>query len=277
MTILRYNNKDVILAPDLSIPLSTEKAERIQGDLQVVEQTSDLLALVNTRIDALVKRMNEFESGAGTEWAVPLQREKDARIAGDLDNKNFTSGLNTLMTNRVNGLFDDIVAVEDRVATLEQDDTTIVRQGSTATLESLKVNQDVTGQSASFTNIVTVGALNNLSDHPWTKVQDEGDNNGMWLKRQGDIIHLRVRLVNSGASVAERWLGTLPEWAQLPGATALMFTVPAWDTISSNISNLQIHGNLASDPNKNRVAILRNLSNKMYEFEVSYSVGTTPS
>lgn len=277
MTIIRYNSKDVILAPDLSIPLSTEKAERIQGDLQVVEQTSGLLALVNTRIDNLVQRMNDFESGAGTELAVPLQKEKDARIAGDLDNKTLVNGLNAAMTRRVDGLFTDITAVEDRVTVLEQDDTTIVRQGSTATLEHLKVNQDITGQSASFTNGVTVGSFNNLSDHPWTKVQDEGVNNGMWVKRQGEIIHLRVRLDNSGASVAERWLGTLPDWAQLPSSTSLMFTVPTWSVTASNISNLQIHGNVASDPNRNKVAILKNIPSQKYEFEVSYAVGTTPS
>lgn len=277
MTILRYNSKDVILAPDLTVPLSTEKSERIQGDLQVVEQTSDLMALVNTRIDALVQRMNDFESGAGSEWAVPLQNEKNERIAGDLENKNLTNGLNTAMSRRVDGLFDDIVAVEDRVTTLEADDTTVIRQGDTATLESLKVNSDITAQSASFTNGVTVGSLNNLSDHPWTKIQDEGDNNGTWVKRQGDIVHLRVKLDNPGASVSERWLGTLPEWAQLPGATALMFTVPAWTTTATNMSNLQVHGNLASDPNKNRLAILKNIANQKYEFEISYAVGNSPS
>lgn len=277
MTIIRYNNKDVILAPDLSIPLSTEKAERIQGDLQVVEQTSDLLALVNTRIDNLVQRMNDFESGAGTEWAVPVQKEKDARIAGDLENKTLTNGLNAAMSRRVDGLFTDINAVEDRVAVLEQDDTTIVRQGDTATLDQLKVNRDISGQTASFANQVTVGSLNNLSDHPWTKVQDEGDNQGMWVKRQGDIIHLRVRLVNSGASVAERWVGILPDWAQLPGTVNLMFTVPAWTSTASSISNLQVNGNLASNTNRNKVAILKNIPNQKYEFEVSYSVGTIPS
>ncbi len=277
MTIIRYNNREVTLAPDLTLELQNERKLRQLADIDVVEQTSSLVSIANARIDTLVKRMNEFESGAGTEWTVPLQKEKDARIAGDSDNRNFANGLNTAMTNRVNGLFDDIVAVEDRVSVLEQDDTTIVRQGATATLEHLKVNQDIAGQSASFTNGVTVGSLNNLSDHPWTKVQDEGDNNGMWVKRQGDTIHLRVRLNNSGASVAERWLGILPDWAQLPGSTSLMFTVPAWTVTASNISNLQIHGNLASDPNRNKVAILKNIPSQKYEFEVSYSVGPTPS
>ena len=277
MTIIRYNSKDVILAPDLTLELQNERKLRQLADIDVVEQTSNLVSIANARIDTLVQRMNAFESGAGTEWAVPVQKEKDERIAGDLENKNLANGLNAAMTHRVDGLFTDITAVEDRVTMLEQDDTTIVRQGSTATLEHLKVNQDIAGQSASFTNGVTVGSFNNLSDRPWTKVQDEGVNNGMWVKRQGDIIHLRVRLDNSGASVAERWLGTLPDWAQLPSSTSLMFTVPAWSVTASNISNLQIHGNVASDPNRNKVAILKNIPSQKYEFEVNYAVGTTPS
>lgn len=277
MTIIRYNNREVTLAPDLTLELQNERKLRQLADIDVVEQTSNLVTIANTRIDALVQRMNDFESGAGAEWAAPLQKEKDERIAGDSDNRNFTNALNTAMTNRVNGLFDDVVAVEDRVTVLEQADPTIIRQGDTATLERLTVNQDVTGQTASFTNQVTVGSLNNLSDHPWTKVQDEGDNNGMWVKRQGDTVYLRVRLDNPGASVSERWVGTLPEWAQLPGSTALMFIVPAWTTTASNASNLQVHGNLASDTNRNKVAILKNIANQKYEFEVSYSVGTTPS
>ena len=277
MTIIRYNNREVALAPDLTLELQNERKLRQLADLDVVEQTSNLVTIANARIDALVQRMNNFESGAGEEWAVPLQREKDERIAGDSDNRNFANALNTAMTNRVNGLFDDIVAVEDRVTVLEQADHTIIRQGDTATLDRLTVNKDVAGQTASFTNQVTVGSLNNLSDHPWTKVQDEGDNNGMWVKRQGDNVYLRVKLDNTGASVAERWVGTLPEWAQLPGSTNLMFIVPAWTTTASNASNLQVHGNLASDTNKNKVAILKNIANQKYEFEVSYSVGTTPS
>ena len=277
MTIIRYNNREVTLAPDLTLELQNERKLRQLADIDVVEQTSNLVSIANARIDTLVQRMNAFESGAGTEWAVPVQKEKDARIAGDSDNRNFTNALNTTMTNRVNGLFDDIVAVEDRVTTLEQADTTIVRQGDTATLERLKVNQDITGQSASFSNRVTVGSFNNLSDHPWTMIQDEGDNNGTWVKRQGDIVYLRVKLDNSGASTAERWLCTLPDWAQLPGAVNLMFTVPAWSSTASSISNLQVNGNLASDPNRNKVAILKNIANQKYEFEVSYSVGTIPS
>ena len=277
MTIIRYNNREVTLAPDLTLELQNERKLRQLADIDVVEQTSNLVTIANARIDNLVQRMNTFESGAGEEWAVPLQKEKDARIAGDSDNRNFTNALNTSMTNRVNGLFDDIVAVEDRVTTLEQADTTIIRQGDTATLERLKVNQDVTGQSASFTNRVTVGSFKNLSDHPWTKIQDEGDNNGTWVKRQGDIVYLRVKLDNSGASTAERWLCTLPDWAQLPGTTELMFTVPAWTIDSSKISNVQIHANKADDPNKNRIAILRNISNEKYSFEISYAVGDMPS
>ena len=277
MTIIRYNNREVTLAPDLTLELQNERKLRQLADIDVVEQTSSLVSIANARIDNLVQRMNAFESGAGTEWAVPVQKEKDARIAGDLENKTLTNGLNAAMSRRVDGLFTDINAVEDRVAVLEQDDTTIIRQGATATLEQLKVNRDITGQSASFGNQVTVGSLNNLSDHPWTKVQDEGDNNGMWVKRQGDIIHLRVRLNNSGASVAERWVGILPDWAQLPGSVSLMFTVPAWSSTASSISNLQVNGNLASNTNRNKVAILKNIPNQKYEFEVSYSVGTTPS
>lgn len=277
MTIIRYNNREVALAPDLTLELQNERQLRQLGDIDVVEQTSSLVSIANSRIDNLVQRMNDFESGAGTEWAVPLQKEKDSRIAGDLDNKTLVNGLNAAMSRRVDGLFTDITAVEDRVTVLEQDDTTIVRQGDTATLEHLKVNQEIAGQSASFTNGVSVGSLTNLSDHPWTKIQDEGANNGMWVKRQGDIIHLRVKLDNSGASVAERWLGTLPGWAQLPSSTSLMFTVPAWSVTASNISNLQIHGNVASDPNRNKVAILKNIPSQKYEFEVSYAVGTSPS
>ncbi|QHJ81865.1 MAG: hypothetical protein [Bacteriophage sp.] len=277
MTIIRYNNREVTLAPDLTLELRNERKLRQLADIDVVEQTSNLVTIVNTRIDTLVKRMNEFESGAGAEWAVPLQKEKDERIAGDSDTRNLANGLNTAMTNRVNGLFNDIAAVEDRVTVLEQDDTTIVRQGDTATLESLKVNQGVTAQTGSFTNKVTVGSLNNLSDHPWTKIQDEGDNNGTWVKRQGDIVYIRVKLDNSGPSVAERWICNLPDWAQIPGSTALMFTVPAWTTTASNSSNLQIHGNLATDPNRNRIAILKNIANQKYEFEISYAVGDTPS
>ena len=277
MTIIRYNNREVTLAPDLTLELQNERKLRQLADIDVVEQTSNLVSIANARIDTLVQRMNDFESGAGTEWAVPVQKEKDARIAGDLENKTLTNGLNAAMSRRVDGLFTDINAVEDRVAVLEQDDTTIVRQGDAATLDQLKVNRDISGQTASFANQVTVGSLNNLSDHPWTKVQDEGDNQGMWVKRQGDIIHLRVRLNNSGASVATRWVGILPDWAQLPGTVNLMFTVPAWTSTSSNISNLQVNGNLASDPNRNKVAILKNIANQKYEFEVSYSVGTTSS
>lgn len=277
MTIIRYNNREVTLAPDLTLELQNERKLRQLADIDVVEQTSNLVTIANARIDNLVQRMNDFESGAGEEWAVPLQKEKDARIAGDSDNRNFTNALNTSMTNRVNGLFDDIVAVEDRVTTLEQTDTTIVRQGDTATLERLKVNQDITGQTASFANRVTVGSFNNLSDHPWTKVQDEGDNNGTWVKRQGDLVYVRVKIDNSGASVPERWLCTLPDWAQLPGSTELMFTVPAWTITASNISNVQVHANKSDDPNKNKIAILRNLANQKYSFEISFAVGDTPS
>ncbi|ARM65686.1 virion structural protein [Lactococcus phage LW31] len=277
MTILRYNNHNVILAPDLTLELQNERKLRQLADIEVVEQTSNLVTIVNTRIDTLVKRMNAFESGAGTEWAVPLQKEKDERIAGDSDTRNLANALNTAMTNRVNGLFNDIVAVEDRVTVLEQDDTTIVRQGDTATFERLKVNRDIVGQTGSFSNQVTVGSLNNLSDHPWTKIQDEGDNNGTWVKRQGDIVYVRVKLDNSGASTAERWLCTLPEWAQLPGSTELMFNVPAWTIDATKTSNVQIHANKADDPNKNRIAILRNIANQKYSFEISYAVGDMPS
>jgi hypothetical protein len=140
---------------------------------------------------------------------------------------------------------------------------------------TLKLNKGPTdftwlpiGGNASVTEAINI---------PWTKVQDEGDNNGMWVKRQGDTVYLRVKLDNPGASVAERWVGTLPEWAQLPSSTNLMFTVPAWTTTPSNASNLQVHSNLASDTNKNKVAILKNIANQKYEFEISYSVGTTPS
>lgn len=276
MTILRYNNKDVILAPDLSVPLSTEKSERIQGDLQVVEQTSDLMALVNTRIDALVQRMNDFEAGAGSEWAVPLQNEKTARIAGDLENKDLANGLNTAMSRRVDGLFDDINAVEQRVTDLEADDTTVIRQGDTATLESLKVNSGVTAQSASFSNQVTVGSLNNLSDHPWTKIQDGGDNLGVWFKRQGDMVSVRMKLY-TGAAVSNNKLCDIPSWAQLPGTVAYMFVVSPWATTASPAYQLQVHGNKADDPNKNIIEMLRSPATTNFEFTINYSVGNMPS
>lgn len=276
MTILRYNNKDVILAPDLTVPLATEKSERIRGDLQVVEQTSDLMALVNTRIDALVQRMNDFESGAGSEWAVPLQNEKNERIAGDLENKNLTNGLNTAMSRRVDGLFDDIVAVEDRVTALEADDTTVVRQGDTATLESLKVNSGITGESASFSNGVTVGSLTNLSDHPWTKVQDGGDNLGVWFKRQGDIVSVRVKIY-TGAAVSNNKICDIPSWAQFPGTVAYMFVVSPWATTASPAYQLQVHGNKADDPNKNIIEILRSPATTNFEFTINYAVGNMPS
>ena len=242
----------------------------------VVEQTSNLVTLVNTRIDSLVKRMNEFESGAGAEWAVPLQKEKDNRIAGDLENKNLANGLNTAMSRRVDGLFNDIAAVEDRVTSLEAEDTTVVRQGDTATLENLKVNQAVSGQSASFTNQVTVGSLSNLSDYPWTKVQDGGDNLGVWFKSQGDIVSVRVKIY-TGAAVARNKLCNIPSWAQLPGTVAYMFLVSPWTAAASPAYQLQVHGNKANDPEKNTIELLRSPATTDFEFTVSYSVGNMPS
>lgn len=276
MTILRYNNKDVMLAPDLTLELQNERQLRQLADMGVVEQTSNLVTLVNTRIDSLVKRMNEFESGAGAEWAVPLQKEKDNRIAGDLENKNLANGLNTAMSRRVDGLFNDIAAVEDRVTSLEAEDTTVVRQGDTATLENLKVNQAVSGQSASFTNQVTVGSLSNLSDYPWTKVQDGGDNLGVWFKRQGDIVSVRVKIY-TGAGVARNKLCNIPSWAQLPGTVAYMFLVSPWTAAASPAYQLQVHGNKANDPEKNTIELLRSPATTNFEFTVSYSVGNMPS
>lgn len=276
MTILRYNNKDVMLAPDLTLELQNERQLRQLADMGVVEQTSNLVTLVNTRIDSLVKRMNEFESGAGAEWAVPLQKEKDNRIAGDLENKNLANGLNTAMSRRVDGLFNDIAAVEDRVTSLEAEDTTVVRQGDTATLENLKVNQAVSGQSASFTNQVTVGSLSNLSDYPWTKVQDGGDNLGVWFKRQGDIVSVRVKIY-TGAGVARNKLCNIPSWAQLPGTVAYMFLVSPWTAAASPAYQLQVHGNKVNDPEKNTIELLRSPATTNFEFTVSYSVGNMPS
>lgn len=276
MTILRYNNKDVMLAPDLTLELQNERQLRQLADMGVVEQTSNLVTLVNTRIDSLVKRMNEFESGAGAEWAVPLQKEKDNRIEGDLENKNLANGLNTAMSRRVDGLFNDIAAVEDRVTSLEADDTTIVRQGDTATLEKLKVNQEVSGQSASFSNQVTVGSLNNLSDQPWTKIQDGGDNLGVWFKRQGDMVSVRVKIY-TGAGVARNKLCNIPSWAQLPGNVAYMFLVSPWTAAASPAYQLQVHGNKANDPEKNTIELLRSPATTNFEFTVSYSVGNMPS
>lgn len=276
MTILKYNDKEVKLAPDLTLNLSTEKSERVAGDLQVVEQTSDLMALANKRIDDLVKRMNDFEAGAGSEWAVPLQREKTERLAGDLENKNYAISLNTAMSNRVDGLFTDITAVEDRVTALETEDTTIVRQGDSATLESLVVNHAVSAESANISGGMTVGSITNMSDKPWTKINDEGENQGTWVKRQGDVVYLRVKLDNSGAAVSERWVGTLPDWAQLPAAVALMYTVPQWTTTASNASNVQVHGNSSGDTNRNKIAILKNAANMKYEFMISWAVGNEP-
>nr|DAL74535.1 MAG TPA: hypothetical protein [Caudoviricetes sp.] len=275
MTIIRYNNREVTLAPDLTLELQNERKLRQLGDIDVVEQTSNLVSIANARIDTLVQRMNDFESGAGAEWAVPLQKEKDARIAGDSDNRNFTNALNTSMTNRVNGLFNDIVAVEDRVTVLEQDDTTIVRQGNTATLENLKVNHAVTGESASFTNQVTVGSLNNLSDQPWTKIQNSGDNKGVWFKRQGDMISVRVKIY-TGAAVSNNKLCIIPAWAQLQGTVAYMFTVSSWAAVPTNY-NVQVHGNKADDPNKNVIELLRSPSTTNFEFTIHYSVGDMPS
>lgn len=276
MTILKYNDKEVKLAPDLTLNLSTEKSERVAGDLQVVEQTSDLMALANKRIDDLVKRMNDFEAGAGSEWAVPLQREKTERLAGDLENKNYAISLNTAMSNRVDGLFTDITAVEDRVTALETEDTTIVRQGDSATLESLVVNHAVSAESANISGGMTVGSITNMSDKPWTKINDEGENQGTWVKRQGDVVYLRVKLDNSGAAVSERWVGTLPDWAQLPATVALMYTVPQWTTTASNASNVQVHGNSSGDTNRNKIAILKNAANMKYEFMISWAVGNEP-
>lgn len=276
MTIIRYNNREVTLAPDLTLELQNERKLRQLADIDVVEQTSNLVTLANARIDSLVQRMNDFESGAGAEWAVPLQKEKDARIAGDSDNRNFTNALNTSMTNRVNGLFDDIVAVEDRVTTLEQADTTIIRQGNAATLDSLKVNKDITAQTGSFVNQVTVGSLNNLSDHPWTKIQDNGDNMGIWFKRQGDMVSVRMRL-QTGAAKDNNILCTIPSWAQLPGAANYMFVVSPWAVNAYPAYQLQVHGNMASDPKRNIMEMLKSPPNTVFEFTINYAVGDMPS
>lgn len=276
MTIIRYNNREVTLAPDLTLELQNERKLRQLADIDVVEQTSNLVTIANARIDSLVQRMNDFESGAGAEWAVPLQKEKDARIAGDSDNRNFTNALNTSMTNRVNGLFDDIVVVEDRVTVLEQDDTTIIRQGNAATLDSLKVNKDISGQTASFANQVTVGSLNNLSDHPWTKIKDNGDNMGIWFKRQGDMVSVRMRL-QTGAAKDNNVLCTIPSWAQLPGNVNYMFVVSPWSVYASPAYQLQVHGNTANDPNRSIIEMLKSPPNTLFEFTINYSVGDMPS
>ncbi|ARM65946.1 structural protein [Lactococcus phage LW4] len=56
-----------------------------------------------------------------------------------------------------------------------------------------------------------------------------------------------------------------------------MFNVPAWTIDATKTSNVQIHANKADDPNKNRIAILRNIANQKYSFEISYAVGDMPS
>lgn len=274
MTILKYNDKSVVLAPDLTLELQHERDIRNEKDLQVVAQTSELVSLVNSRIDSLVQRMNNFESGVGTEWAVPLQTEKTNRIQGDIDSKNLATSLNTAMSNRVDGLFNDIVAVEDRVAVLEQADTTIVRQGDTATLENLKVNQKIDAQTGEFTNNVTVGSLTNLSDHHWTKIRNDGDNKGIWFKREGDMVSVRFA-ITTGAAVSNNVLCTIPTWAQMSGLVNYMFVVSSWN-VDPTSYQLQVHGNTASDPNRNIIEMLKSPYNTKFEFTINYAVGELP-
>ena len=176
------------------------------------------------------------------------------------------------MSNRVDGLFTDITAVEDRVTALETDDTTIVRQGDSATLESLVVNHAVTAETATVTGGLTVGSIINQSDHPWTKVQDNGENLGVWFKRQGDMVSVRVKIY-TGAAVSNNKLCTIPDWAQLPGTVAYMFVISPWATTASPAYQLQVHGNKADDPNKNSIEILRSPATTNFEFTINYSVG----
>ena len=55
MTIIRYNNREVTLAPDLTLELQNERKLRQLADIDVVEQTSNLVSIANARIDTLVQ------------------------------------------------------------------------------------------------------------------------------------------------------------------------------------------------------------------------------
>ena len=99
---------------------------------------------------------------------------------------------------------------------------------------------------------------------------------GVWFKRQGDMVSVRMKLY-TGAAVSNNKLCDIPSWAQLPGAVAYMFVVSPWATTASPAYQLQVHGNKSDDPNRNIIEMLRSPATTNFEFTIHYSVGDMPS
>lgn len=280
MTTLKFNDKLIVLPPDLTSALSTETEQRKRGDLQVVQQSADLIALISARVDDLVTRMDGLEEGAGQEWAVPLNNEKTARILGDQENKNLTESYNTAQTERVDGMVSELTDNTTRVEALEAVQGDYIKTNSPAYVQSLTIDSTglLTAPTGSITGVLAVGQLINHSDIPWTRVANmgtvDGTPAGIWLRRSGERISLRAR-IKSSASPGSNWkLCDLPQWARLASPNNLMYVVPGWTTQATNSSNLQVHSNdTVNDPqNHDIVEMLRPIPNTKYEFTVSWDL-----
>lgn len=275
MIKLTINNKDLIFPPDLTNALKVETEERKSGDLQVVEQASDLIVLVNSRIDDLVERMDSLESGTGQEWAVPLQTETTNRILGDQTNKNLIEDYNTAQTERVDGMVEELNDNTNRLVALEALQDDYVKQEGDAFLATAVVTGDISAKSGYFLETVQANKIIQRSDIGWTRVNNmgtvDGKPAGIWLKRAGDTITLKA-FIKAGATPGSNWtLCTLPDWAKFAGGLGLMYVVPAWTTQASNASNIQVHG-ADGNATQNIVEMLRPIANASYEFTIKWDM-----
>lgn len=268
MTKIVFDDKEVVLPPDLTLALQTEAEQRQSGDAQVIKQASDLVTLVNARIDDLVRRMNSIESGEGENWAVPLQTEINNRILGDAENKKLANNLNTATNSRIDDMVDDIDSTNARVTNLEQEKSTYVKTGANAQVNTMDVTDTMTvGNTATVQGTLTVGDIVNNSDHPWTKVVDEGGNYGVWAKRTGDIVHLDVNIPKPSA-VGNRTLGNIPSWCA--PVSQKMFVIPGWTSTNSANYHLQVN---AVGSNDTASLTILSAGTYSYSFQVTYDVG----
>lgn len=279
MTKLTINNKDIIFPPDLTNGLNNEIAERKAGDLQVVETASDLISLVNARIDDLVERMNGIEAGEGQEWAVPLQTETTNRILGDQTNKNLIEDYNTAQTERVDGMVEELHDNTTRVQALEELQDDYVKQEGDAFLNSAIIGQGgLIAPTGNITGVFSVGQLIDHSDVPWTRISTtpnvNGQPGGVWMKKRGDTVSVMIRVMSPATATNNFKICDIPNWARLASPNNLMFTIPAWTTEGTGIAKLQIHANdTVGDPtNHDIIEILKPPVNTRYESMIKYEL-----
>lgn len=95
MIKLQFNGKLIEIPDNVEPALLDEIQRRIEGDQDITEEFTNLIARANGRIDNVLitlgdlkVRVTALETGEGENWQGPLQQEANRRIQGDQNLKN---------------------------------------------------------------------------------------------------------------------------------------------------------------------------------------------